>query len=353
MLNKYILLVIIIATIVIMTLSLGGCKTKNEKLLAPNEPILTNIYIADPSAHVFNDILYIYPSHDPNYEEYQSETHEGGQYMMDDYHVISMIDFDTPATDHGIALHLDDIPWASMQLWAPDAAYRDGKYYLYFPAKDQDGIFRIGVATSDIPEGPFIPETDYMPGTYSIDPAVFIDGETAYMLLGGLWGGQLERWQSGSYEANRTEPNDNEPALGPMIAPLSKDMLTIAAELKVISILDKSGDPILAGDEERRFFEAAWIHKYNGRYYLSYSTGSTHYIVYATSDSIEGPYTYQGKILNPVEGWTSHHSIVEYKDTWYLFYHDASLSNGVDQQRSVKYVELEYKKDGSIITINP
>ena len=52
------------------------------------------------------------------------------------------------ATDHGVALHVKDVPWADKQMWAPDAAEKDGKYYLFFPAKDHDGIFRIGVATS-------------------------------------------------------------------------------------------------------------------------------------------------------------------------------------------------------------
>jgi hypothetical protein len=60
-----------------------------------------------------------------------------------------------------------------------------------------------------------------------------------------------------------------------------------------------------------------------------------------------GPYTYRGRILEPVQGWTTHHSIVEYKGKWYLFYHDASLS-GLDHLRCVKTAELTYEKDGSI-----
>jgi hypothetical protein len=89
------------------------------------------------------------------------------------------------------------------------------------------------------------------------------------------------------------------------------------------------------------------VHKYNGRYYFSYSTGDTHFMAYATGDSPLGPFTYQGKILDPVEGWTTHHSIVEFKEKWYLFYHDTSLS-GKNHLRSVKVRGILYDADGKI-----
>lgn len=137
------------------------------------------------------------------------------------------------------------------------------------------------------------------------------------------------------------------------MAELSDDMLTFKHAPKEISIVDEHGQPILACDEDRRYFEGPWVHKYNGRYYLSYSTGTTHKIVYAVSESPQGPFVFKGTILNPVIGWTTHHSIVQFRDTWYLFYHDCSLSNGVDHKRSVKYTELHYNEDGTIQTIDP
>jgi hypothetical protein len=109
----------------------------------------------------------------------------------------------------------------------------------------------------------------------------------------------------------------------------------------------------LAGDHDRRYFEGPWVHKYNGTYYLSYSTGDTHFIVYATSDTPTGPFVYRGRILSPVVGWTTHHSIVEFQGRWYLFYHDASLSGGTDNKRCIKVAELFYNEDGSIALINP
>lgn len=143
------------------------------------------------------------------------------------------------------------------------------------------------------------------------------------------------------------------PALGPIVAELNENMLSFEGEPREISIINTNGNPILAGDEERRYFEGPWVHKYNGYYYLSYSTGTTHNIVYAISKDPLGPFVYQGKILTPVLGWTTHHSIVQFKEKWYLFYHDSSLSGGADNKRSVKYTELKYNVDGTIQTIHP
>lgn len=323
-----------------------------EKKLKPNQPIVSHIYTADPSAHVFEGRLYIYPSHDLDHDGPSNDN--GDQYAMEDYHVLSMDDVTGECIDHGEALHLKNIPWASKQLWAPDAAYKNDTYYLFFPARDKEGIFRIGVATSPTPAGPFTPEENYIPGSFSIDPAVLVDeDDKAYMYFGGLWGGQLEKWQTGTFQPDAEGPAPTDPALGPRVAELSDDMLSFKSEPKEISIVDENGEPLQASDEERRFFEGPWVHKYNGLYYLSYSTGTTHKIVYAVSENPQGPFVFKGTILTPVIGWTTHHSIVQFNDKWYLFYHDCSLSNGVDHKRSVKYTEINYNADGTIQPLNP
>lgn len=323
-----------------------------SKQAKPNQPLVTHMYTADPSAHVFNDKIYIYPSHDLDHDGPDNDN--GDQYRMEDYHVLSMDDVDAEVVDHGEALHVRDVKWASKQMWAPDAAFKNDTYYLYFPARDHDGIFRIGVATSEHPQGPFIPQDNYIEGSFSIDPAVFVDeNDRAYIYFGGLWGGQLEKWQTGEFIADAPDPDVNGPALGPIVAELSDDMLSFKSAPQEISIVDEQGNPLLAGDEDRRYFEGPWMHKYNGKYYLSYSTGSTHYLVYAVSDSPVGPFVYKGRILEPVIGWTTHHSIVEFKDKWYLFYHDSSLSEGVNHKRCVKFTELKYNEDGTIVTIKP
>ena len=310
---------------------------------------MTNIFTADPSAHVFNGKLYVYGSHDQ--DELFPSDNDGGAYNMIDYHVISMDNFDQAAVDHGVSFTVEDVEWAQKQLWAPDCAEKDGKHYFYFPAKDYEGIFRIGVATSDKPEGPFVPEANYIDGSFSIDPCVFTDDDgTSYMVYGGIWGGQLEQWQTGEYDAGGFTPSGDSPALTPAMAVMSDDMLSYETTPAFIEILDENGDPISAKDEDRRFFEGAWIHKYNDKYYLSYSTGTTHYLVYATAEEPMGPYTYQGRILEPVTGWTTHHSIVEFEGQWYLFYHDAQIS-GYDSQRNIRYAPLTYNEDGTIAPV--
>lgn len=319
---------------------------------AISQPLVSNIYTADPSAHVFNGKIYIYPSHDIDAGIPFNDN--GDHFGMEDYHVISMESVTSEAVDNGLALHVDDVPWAERQMWAPDAAHKNGKYYLYFPAKRANGIFQIGVAISDSPIGPFLPEPEAINRSYSIDPAVFEDEDGKYyMYFGGIWGGQLQKYRNNKYAEENEEPSADEAALGPIVALLTDDMKEFAEEPKEIKILDENGEEILAGDNERRFFEASWVHKYNGKYYFSYSTGDTHFICYATGDNPYGPFTYQGIILKPVIGWTSHHSICEVEGKWYLFYHDSSLSKGVTHLRSIKVTEITYNEDGTIIPINP
>ncbi|MEP6677194.1 MAG: glycoside hydrolase family 43 protein [Ferruginibacter sp.] len=324
---------------------------------AISQPIVTNIYTADPSAHVFNGKIYIYPSHD--IESNVAFDDLGSHFAMEDYHVISMETPEGNAVDNGVALHINDVPWADKQMWAPDATEKNGNYYLFFPAKDYDGIFRIGVARSESPIGPFKAETNFIKESFSIDPAVFKDEDGSYyMYFGGIWGGQLQRWRTGKFQSEGEGPTiylprDHEPALCPKIAKLTDNLLEFQESPRDILIIDSEGRPLFAGDTNRRFFEASWMHKYNGKYYFSYSTGDTHFLCYAVGGNPYGPFEYAGRILNPVVGWTSHHSICEFQGRWYLFYHDSSLSKGVTHLRSIKVTELIHDENGKIITIDP
>ena len=315
-------------------------------------PLITHIYTADPSAHVFDGKLYIYPSHDR--EGNIPDNDLGDQYDMVDYHVFSMEEIGGKVKDHGLALSVKDVPWASKQMWAPDAASKNNLYYLYFPARDKAGVFRIGVAISNKPTGPFHAEPEPIKGSYSIDPCCFIDHDgQAYLSFGGLWGGQLQNWGGKHFDPEGREPAGQAPALFPRMAPLAADMKSFAGPVRELQILDEEGRPLRADDHERRFFEAAWMHRRNGIYYFSYSTGNTHYLVYATSDSPYGPFTYAGRLLEPVIGWTTHHSIVEFKGKWYLFHHDSSLSGGLNHLRCVKIKELVYDEEGKMRVLVP
>ncbi|GMK59745.1 hypothetical protein CspeluHIS016_0803510 [Cutaneotrichosporon spelunceum] len=313
-------------------------------------PLVTHIYTADPSAHVFNGKLYIYPSHDRENEHGFND--QGDQYDMVDYHVLSL-EADGAVTDHGIALRSTQVPWVNKQMWAPDCASKNGQYYLYFPARAHNGLFRIGVAVSTRPEGPFTPQQQPIEGSFSIDPAVFVDDDgAAYCYFGGLWGGQLQCYNAdGScYTPNAPEPSGR--AIGPRVARLRDDMLEFNERVRELTITLR-GEALCAEDHERRFFEAAWMHKRAGRYYFSYSTGDTHLIAYAVGESPYGPFEYAGTILEPVLRWTTHHSIVEFKEKTYLFYHDCELSKGVDHLRSVEMREIHYDEDGKIVKQTP
>ena len=322
-------------------------------------PLITNIYTADPSAHVFEGKVYIYPSHDRETDIQFNDN--GDQYDMADYHVFSTSSLDPveEPTDHGVVLKTEDVPWASKQLWAPDAAYKDGKYYLYFPARDREGIFRIGVAVGDAPEGPFAPDPECIPGSFSIDPASFVDDDgEAYLYFGGIWGGQLQCYQTGpdafdpAWQGPKEPAGPGQKALCPKVARLAPDMRRFAAPARDLVILaPETRAPLAADDHDRRFFEAAWMHKRRGRYYFSYSTGDTHLLVYATGASPLGPFTYAGRILEPVLGWTTHHSIVEYQDRWWLFHHDCEMSKGVSHLRNDKVTEIFYDEEGKILPV--
>ena len=315
------------------------------------KPLVNDLYTADPSAHVFNGKIYIYPSHDEDIETIDNDN--GDQYAMKDYHVYEMENTEKYPKDCGCVLKLEDIKWASKQLWAPDCAEKDGKYYFYFPARDKEGMFRIGVATGDNPSGPFKPEENCIKGSYSIDPCIFPDTDGKYYLtFGGIWGGQLDQYRNNKWSKDNKEPKGQETAVCAKIALMKDNLLEFAEDPKDIVILDEKGNPLTGGDEKRRYFEGPWLFKKGDTYYFTYSTGTTHLLCYSTSKNVYGPYTYGGVILTPVLGWTTHHSILEFNGKWYLFYHDCERSGGVNHKRNVKFCTLEFNDDGSIKTID-
>lgn len=131
---------------------------------------------------------------------------------------------------------------------------------------------------------------------------------------------------------------------------MTDDVLQFTEAPRLVVIIDENGEPLKAGDPHR-FFEASWMHKKDGKYYLSYSTGDSHLLCYAVGDNPYGPFTFQGVILEPVVGWTTHHSIVEYKGQWYLFHHDCVPSNDTTWLRSVKVMPIEFDENGKIKTM--
>ncbi|MDL2305306.1 family 43 glycosylhydrolase [Bacteroides sp. OttesenSCG-928-D19] len=267
-------------------------------------------YAADPSAHVWVDgRLYIYASRDVEPPR--------GCDLMDGYRVYSTDDMVT-WTDHGEILHSSQVSWGRSEggfMWAPDCAYKDGTYYFYFPHptgnSDWNTTWKIGVATSTKPASDFKVQ-GYIKGLESlIDPCVFVDDDgKAYIYHGG--GGRC------------------------MGGELADDMMSIKGSMKLMEGLSD-------------FHEAPWVHKYNGKYYLSHSDNNSNggnNMRYAMSDNPLGPWKDMGVYMYPVGSETAHGSIVEYKDQWYAFYH-ASYS-GDPWLRSACVDPLFYNADGSI-----
>ncbi|WP_406683746.1 family 43 glycosylhydrolase [Seonamhaeicola sp. MEBiC1930] len=289
-------------------------------------PFVTHMYTADPSARVFNDTLYVYPSHDPD---------KAVWFDMVDWHVFSTTDMKN-WTDHGSAIHIDEVKWATKYAWAPDCIEVNDKYYFYFPT-DQ---FHIGVAVGDKPTGPFkdplgkplisMDTEGVVCNRDFIDPGVFIDDDgLAYLYMGQL-------------VVNAVKLND--------------DMISYDGKVH-----------LLEGTDD--FFEAAWMHKYQGKYYLSY-VGTSGEIKYCMSDNPLGPFEYKGVILEKMNSGTNHHSIVEYKGNWYMFYHNSDLyyTNHPDKEekfgwghpesphtyrRSICVDRLFYNEDGTIKQVIP
>ena len=341
--------------------------------MATKHYLFPSDYMADPSVHVYNGKIYIYPSHD--WESGAGEDDDGGHFQMKDYHVLTLADPDQgEAEDHGMIFDVNEVPWAEKQLWDSDVVEKDGKYYYIFSGKGYDGVFRLGVAIADKPEGPFVPQPFPIRGSFSIDPCVFKDDDgSIYTYFGGLWGGQLQWWQPfapgftpvigkhgdengltdmGSAPTRQHElfADPDMPSLPSFVAKMSDDVLQFAEAPRRVVVLGEDGKPLKASDPHR-FFEASWVFKKDGKYYFTYSTGDSHLLCYAVGDNPYGPFKYEGVILTPVVGWTTHHCIIEYKGKWYLFHHDSVPSEGKTWLRSLKVCELEWDENGKIKTI--
>ena len=323
-------------------------------------------YMADPAVHVFNNRLYIYPSHDRDTGDAFDD--DGGHFQMRDYHVLSLSGDPMTAevVDHGVMLDQDQVPWVEKQMWDSDVVEKDGRYYLVFSAKDYNGEFHLGVAIAERPEGPFVPQPHPIRGALSIDPCVFKDDDgQVYCYYGGLWGGQLQWHVSLTAPFAPTAQPDTEaapegyveighapdkrtmlyapadaPALTSFVARMSDDVLQFSEAPRPVVIVDADGSPLKASDPHR-FFEASWMHKANGRYYFTYSTGDSHLLCMAVGDNPYGPFRFQCELLQPVVGWTTHHSILRYQGRWWLFHHDSAPSGGVTHLRSLKVMPLD------------
>ena len=283
-------------------------------------PLILDQFTADPTARVFEGRVYVYPSHDikapPGYKG------RPNWFVMEDYHVFSSENL-TDWKDHGVIVKQTEVPWVdstAYAMWAPDSVFKDGKYYFYFPAIAKSGGFQIGVAIADKPYGPFKPASTPIEGVKGIDPSVLLDKDGSAYLF---------------YSLNKI-----------FVAKLKPNMLEIDGEPTVIANLPTKG-----------LLEGPFVFERNGLYYLTYPhvENKTERLEYATSASATGPFTPAGVILDESASgcWTVHHSILEYKGQWYLFYHDKDLSPSFDKNRAIRADKLFFNADGTIRKVIP
>ncbi len=299
-------------------LAVGAAGLTQAGTARATNPLILDQFTADPTARVFEGRIYVYPSHDippqpgcrPNW------------FCMEDYHVFSSANL-TDWTDHGVILRQTDVPWAdpaAYAMWAPDCVFKNGTYYFFFPARDRTGVFRIGVARSPRPGGPFRPEARPIDGVFGIDPGVFIDRDGSAYLF---------------FAKHRI-----------FVAKLRDDWLQIDGPVRDVGNLPKQG-----------LTEGPFVFERKGIYYLTYPhvAATRERLEYATAAHPLGPYRPAGVIMDelPSGCWTNHQSVVEYQGQWYLFYHDNQLSPNFDKNRSMRADRLSFNDDGTIRKVEP
>lgn len=275
---------------------------------------------ADPEVQVYDGVVWVYCSQD---RKKNPAIHVRGYDSMDGYHAFSSSDL-VNWTDHGEIFHSSDVPWAWEKggfLWAPGSARANGKYYLYYPIKNKEGQWRVGVAIGDSPIGPFKDTGTPLEGFEDIDPKVLIDDDgQAYIY--------------------------NNPGV---VAKLKPNMIEVAEKPRPILYAPQE----VMANETLKFLEGAYMHKKDGKYYFSYTNWKNEIEqgFYAIGDTPYGPFEWKGAMAPKPVGAQDHHSIVEFKGQWYYFYHIAlkdlpQYKEG--QGRIACFEKLFYKPDGTI-----
>jgi arabinoxylan arabinofuranohydrolase len=290
----------------------------SPRIARADNPIVQNIYTADPAPMVDGDTVYLCTSHD-------EDVTKDNFFTMDDWRVFSTKDM-VNWTDHGSPLSYRTFSWATGKAWAPHCIARGGKYYMFVPVSDA-----IGVAVADSPTGPFKDAIGkpLLSNYQYIDPTVFIDTDgQAYLYFGNpkLW-----------------------------YVKLNSDMTSYTGQVQQVSMTSESfGQRSGVADRPTLYEEGPWFYKRNDLYYMMFAMGPLpEKIGYSTSASATGPWSYKGVIMNSQSGhaFTNHSGVVDFKGHSYFFYHTQELSGGGGYKRSVAVEEFTYKADGTFPTI--
>ncbi|MET0464732.1 MAG: family 43 glycosylhydrolase [Chitinophagaceae bacterium] len=270
-------------------------------------------FMADPTARVWPDgRLYLYGSTDENHQYWCS-------YRHDVLHSDDLLTWKLTTNIFTSKGKQDSLPQGDPLLFAPDAIYRNGKYYLFFCTPDT--MLSEGVAVADRPEGPFGQAKAINTGRYKeIDPTVFIDDDGQAYYYWGQYSLKGAKLKAGMTEIDTTSVHQN-----------------------------------LLSRKEHFFHEGSFVFKRNGIYYAVFADESRRdrrptCLGYATASSPLGPFTYRGIIIDNYgcdpETWNNHGSVAEYKGQWYVFYHRSS--QGTQVMRRACMEPISFNEDGTI-----
>lgn len=317
-------------------------------LSSAQNPFINDQFAADPTARVFNDRIYVYPSHDI----IPPEGARQDWFCMPDYHVFSSDNL-TDWVDHGVILTQEDVQWGNPKgfaMWAPDCVEKDGTYYFYFPDGPKIGRgFAIGVATANSPTGPFSCEPHPIEGVTGIDPCVLIDDDGQSYIY---WSGMGIR--GAKLKSNMKEVDGELQTMPPRPGNNAQQ-----GQVPAFKVAGQNMEGLPEG-----FKEGPFVFKRDGWYYLTFpwvrgETGEgrnpTETLAYAMSKNPLGPWDFKGIIMaeHANHCWTNHHSIVKYKGQWYIFYHHNDYSPNDDKRRSPRIEKISFRPDGTINEVKP
>ena len=322
----------LILTAAVITAAIMPCKATDTKgdakeFTITSNPIIRNRHTSDPAPLVVGNRLYLYTGHDQCYEDKPGFEGKYG-YNLTEWLLYSTEDM-VHWKDHGVIMKPTDFKYAIGEAWASQVIEYKGKYYFFTSMQSgkPDSTKVIGVAVSDSPEGPFVDHigkplvTDAMTDNGArgwwndIDPTVLIDDD------GSAW----MSWGNGTC----------------FLAKLTPDLKGIDGKIRVLDM--------------KNYVEGPWLHKRNGMYYLTYASMGRggECIEYATATSLDGEWTSRGPLTGPArDSFTIHPGIAEFKNNWYLFYHNGTLAidgySGGGGRRSVCVDKLNYNEDGTM-----
>ena len=297
-------------------------------LASAQNPIISTMFTPDPAPFVYGDKVYLFTDHD--------EDGRNRDFNMKDWALFSTDDM-VNWTYLGTQVNTATFKWArqGQRAWACQGVERNGKWYWYVCCNKATGGDALAVAVADDPQGPW---TDAIGGPLAegfgfIDPTVFVDDDgRAYLFWGnkGLWYGELNDDMVSFKDGWQEVPGYHDPEC---FGELQSKMNWAKGQNEMMT----------------QYEEGPWVMKRNGTYYISYPAGGVpEHMAYSTAPTINGPWTYRGRIMDEAENsFTIHGGNITFKGRDFMFYHNGGLPGGGGYNRSACVEEFKWNDDGT------